>query len=239
MKRLAIIFVALALSSCGNKISENSHAEKKPPAAEIIGQEITYPELGVSFSVPTGIQVVQQNWGNNPQEPTLYVMVQSFDDLDDAEKARFMMDKKGAIERAESLKAGKPVAISWAKQDTLQIVHHGESDGIMGLVLSAVEVCDVQFTWQAELYTHDSVIGMNLVYPKEKLIEAVPEYFMTNSSGCGEERVWNFDDNAPDKFIDNLQKGQLPATLLGWKDVFSKILSSVQLNKKASSEASK
>ncbi|MBN2086786.1 hypothetical protein JW758_00395 [Candidatus Peregrinibacteria bacterium] len=62
------------------------------------------------------------------------------------------------------------------------------------VVLGRFEVCDVRFEKKLYFFNAGNQIVITLSTPIEKLIEESPVYFTTDEANCGEQKIWNFDN---------------------------------------------
>jgi len=89
------------------------------------------------------------------------------------------------------------------------------------LVLWRFEVCNVTLEKALVFYYNNKEIKIKSSFPKDKLKELMPEYFITDETNCFEEKIWNFDKQSD--FYNTLLNNEAPEKIQNWFNDFNKI----------------
>jgi len=107
------------------------------------------------------------------------------------------------------------------------------------MVLSAFEVCDVQFTNKAMFYNNGYQVTISSVGEKNEIIDTLNDYFTINKENCGDAKVW-FDGGGSDakqnKFYNDLRNNKIVGPAAVWFNTFNKIITTIEFAKTAVSD---
>lgn len=119
--------------------------------------------------------------------------------------------------------------IDWPLESSKKVINLDRTYAKAFTVLGRFDVCDVAFDRILVFYSNGKSIRITLSGDKNAIIGSMPEYFMTDPSSCGDEKVWKR-DGATQRFYQALAEGKGSGPAQSWFDSFDKIVASIKIN---------
>lgn len=184
--------------------------------ANVMGETKTYTntQLGFSFEYPKDLLL------NSGGENNLYLTVGATK-LSNWPIDYYKSDK-------EALDSGKLGHISWAVDGSMKLLKIDDFYAEQGVVLAAVEACDVQFSHTLIFYKDNQQITISLHGPEGDITSAMAKYFTVDKQNCADEKIWK--EGAPEDFYNDLVNKTAPKVAQNWYDLFDQIVSTIKIN---------
>lgn len=185
-------------------------------------------EADFSFKYPSEVGIVSMPGENSGMKFELYVDATLVDEIKDPP---FNVSRATAINDIESLKNGEyGERVVFSMENSGKVIVVGGVNAKTYLRdFVVLEICDVGFARTLIVYHNDYQIRLTLRISdsstNEIKIEA-SEYFTVNSENCGEDRIWDLENNAPNVFYQKLTTNTLSSEIVNdWYKTFDQILS--------------
>ncbi len=197
--------------------SENQISDWKTYRNEEYGFEFKYPKNNSIVEVTS-----HSDWSETDGDLLVWV-----------EKIVDIAPWPGGYSKKELIEERMALENNDSNIDESSVVNILGAFAIKNTDFTGVETCYVQFTRRVNIYKNDYLISLWLVYDKkDEIINNNPKYFTVDKVGCGDSIIWKFDEEAPDKFYDDLVLGRTDTVSQKWFNDFDKILSTFKFIEK-------
>jgi len=201
-------------------LSSSENSANEPPL-----QTFENREAGFSLEYPSTIGI-DAGGNETPDKLTLSIAVQKVEDLD----APLGNDRQTA---ALNMKALKKIEfgpdMDFLLQDSKRIFAIGTIYGKSFMTLGRFEVCSIVFDRSLIFYRNDYQVRLTLHAPATAMVESMPHYFTTDTANCGQEKVWDSQNNAQARFYADLTSGKASPLAEQWFTTFDRIVRSIGL----------
>jgi len=224
MKHLSFLaIIAFTLTAC-TQVSQVSPEEESLVT-------VNNEQAGFSFAVPEGVSM------NKEDDFFLSLDVRVVESLDEAG----LYSKSIAEAVMESLKKGeKGPGLDFEEENSEKVIKLGDINGREGVVMGRFEVCDVTFEKILAFYPEKDgkvyQVVLNLRAPREKMMEAFPDYFYKDPDNCGEELVWKQQAEGGEnmrifsKFNYYIIEANEHPLIVKWNNAFEEIKGSIRID---------
>ncbi len=97
------------------------------------------------------------------------------------------------------------------------------------IVFGRFEVCNVTFERKLYFFNNNHSVLITLYGPQEDIMQESASYFTVNPENCGEEIIWDFDNQAQTSFYNALAAGTAGPIAQEWYDAFDDIVDTIEL----------
>jgi hypothetical protein len=192
---------------------------------------LTFQDENAGFTLKYPPTVLFNVDGKGATQSILSISVESLDGIPEA--LPLGMGRKEALADKEALEKGIAQTIGdFAASDALVRIG-GKYNGRMTSVLSRFEVCSVIFSRSLVFYPNNYRVMISLTGVEENIMASMPEFFTTDPSNCGENKMWNRDRMG--EFMPTLAKGEGKGAAQVWYDTFTAIMKTITLTPTAQS----
>lgn len=146
-------------------------------------QTYNNPEVGFSFKYPASVELETTDTIPNPNKLLLSVNAEKLSDI--PEELPMFMGRNDALAEKDRL----------AKGEGEGLIKIGSIYGQTTTTLSQFEVCSVMFYKKLTFYYGDYRIMVSLSAPKDLVIKQMPNFFKLDPNNCGENKMWDRDQN--------------------------------------------
>jgi len=186
----------------------------------------TYTDVEAGFSI------------KYPESNKMEILKEKVDSISEAPGKA--CDSKKSQQDEKDLNSGKfGGCASFPLKVSERVVKKTEQNIKTWMVLSAFEVCDVQFTNKAMFYNNGYQVTISFTGAKDEIISSIGEYLTTNKENCGDVKIW-FDgkgsDTKQNKFYNDLRNNKITGPAATWFNTFNKIISTLEFAKTAVSD---
>lgn len=148
-------------------------------------------------------------------------------------------DKETAEKDIQALKEGSfGQHMAFSLEESEKVIEIDGTTAKSFMVLGRFEVCDVTFErtvifyiGEGEYLSNYHQIVITLSGPEGVIINSMENYFTTNEANCGDEKIWDLDDESTrEKFYETLVAGDGSEIAQNWYGTFDKILETIELD---------
>jgi len=203
-----------------------------PPALEPVAewQYFTAPQAGITLRYPARVHLTQTLEYDQPGL-SLSVQTNRIDELDHAEEAPFLFNRKVAEQDRNALSQGLfgevpdfPVAGSQAVIAVNETIHTKTF-----AVFSQYEPCNVSFYYHAIFYVGDYQAVLTLSADVDSVVRENPQFFTRVAETCADQLIWDNTHwtDAQGHFFQALQKGEIQGLAASWYTTFQALLQQI------------
>lgn len=212
--------------------STNTNENKNTNTAPAGWKTYEDSTTGVSFEYPETATMGAP--ASYPDDLTLDVSIKKVADL--PAEAPLGQDKATAEKDASALKSGQfGESLDFDVQESQKVIELGEQFAKEYMVLGRFEVCDVTFERTVIFYVGDGdnyddyyQVIITMGGPVDKIKESMPDYFAIDEANCGNDKIWNpQEDDVQKKFFDEVSEGNGSTDAQTWYDDFTKLAESI------------
>jgi len=179
---------------------------------------------GFSFKYPSDTVILEGDATSKTKSPTIQVTTEKIASIGSQTNG---FDQETAVKDKAAIEKGDySTAMGWGVAGSYKKLNITGATGKQFVTLSAFEVCDVQLTRTAVIYTTDSRIILTFKYnDMDKLKANNPSYFKSDKTNCGDVLIWK--DSA--QFYADLVAGKTDSLSQAWYGNFDKTISTLKI----------
>lgn len=182
-------------------------------------------DAGFSLKYPHNVILNTETMDRNSDQFSLSINVNNVDSLE----GTMGYNKETALKNIVSLEKGEyGEGVDFSLGNSEKVRNLGKVNAQDFAVLLRFEICDVAFEKKLYFFNNNYQIVITLYAPRQSFIDNLSDYLVFNEDNCGQEKVWDLDNNKPEQFYDDLKNGKMPENIQTWYSTFDEIVETIE-----------
>jgi len=185
-------------------------------------------DAGFSLKYPSDIILYDGSTKrNNNNQYYLSINVNNVDSLE----GTMGYNEETALKNMAFLEKGEyGESVDFSLNNSEKVRNLGKVNAQDFAVLLRFEICDVAFEKKLYFFNNNYQIVITLYAPRQLFIDNLSDYLIVNKDNCGQEEVWDIENNKPEQFYDDLKNGAMPENIQTWYSTFNEIVDTIKFN---------
>ena len=184
-------------------------------------------DAGFSLKYPHNVVLNTGTIDRNSDQFSLYINVNNVDSLE----GTMGYNEETALKNMVFLEKGEyGEGEDFSLSNSEKVRNLGKVNAQDFAVLLRFEICDVAFEKKLYFFNNNYQIVITLYAPRQLFIDNLSDYLIVNKDNCGQEEVWDIENNKPEQFYDDLKNGAMPENIQTWYSTFNEIVDTIKFN---------
>ena len=182
-------------------------------------------DAGFSLKYPHNIILNAGNVDRNSDQYSLSINVDNVDSLE----GTMGYNEETALKNIAFLEKGEyGEGVDFSLSNSEKVRNLGKVNAQEFAVLSRFEICDVAFEKKLYFFNNHHQIVITLYAPRPLFFDNLSDYLTVNESNCGQEKIWDMENNKPEQFYSDLEDEKMPENIQTWYSTFNKVIDTIK-----------